>query len=106
VDLGLQIDLLEADGLERLGQGGDDRANILDVLGSGAYYLAGSEYEKSSFRGLADLPLKGSEGEPRTETRPAFSEQDQGPGARPDMEEERAEEEDNGDEAAEEEVPA
>jgi hypothetical protein len=40
VDLGLQIDLLKADRLERLGQGGDDCANILDVLGSGAYYLA------------------------------------------------------------------
>jgi hypothetical protein len=52
VDLGIQIDLLEADGLERIGQGGNDCANILDVLGSGAYYLAGSEYEKSSFRAL------------------------------------------------------
>ena len=101
MDLGLQIGLLEADGLERLGQGGDDRANILDVLGSGAYYLAGSEYEKSSFRGLADLPLKGSGGAPRAETRPAFSEQDQAQGA---AERDGAEE---GDEAAEEEeVPA
>ena len=52
MDLGIQIDLLAADGLERIGQGGDDRANILYVLGSSAYYLAGSEYEKSSFRGL------------------------------------------------------
>ncbi len=59
VDLGLQIDLLEADRLERLGQVGYDRANILDVLGSGAYYLAGSEYEKSSFRGLDSVDETG-----------------------------------------------
>jgi hypothetical protein len=53
------IDLLEADGLERLGHVGDDRANILDVLGSGTYYLAGSEYEKSSFRGLDSVDETG-----------------------------------------------
>ena len=51
--------ILEADRLERLGQVGDDRANILDVLGSGAYYLAGSEYEKSSFRDLDSVDETG-----------------------------------------------
>jgi phage gp29-like protein len=58
-------------------------------------------------RGLADLPLKGSEGEPRGEARPAFSEQDRAQGAKPDMEEDGAEEGEGGDEMAEEEeVPA
>jgi hypothetical protein len=52
MDLRLQIDILEADRIERFGQGVDDRANILDALGSDAYYLARSKYEKSSFRGL------------------------------------------------------
>ena len=50
MDLRLQINLLEPDRCELLGQVGNDRANILDVLGSGAYYLAGSGYEKSSIR--------------------------------------------------------
>ena len=59
LDLGLHIDILEADGLERLGQVGDNRANILGVLGSGAYYLAGSEYEKSSFRGFDSVDETG-----------------------------------------------
>jgi len=56
-------------------------------------------------RGLADLPLKGSGGAPRAETRPAFSEQDQSQGA---AERDGAEEGEGGDEEAaeEEEVPA
>jgi len=52
MDLRLKIYILEANGLESLGQSGDDRANILEVLGSGAYCLAGSEYKKSSIGGL------------------------------------------------------
>jgi len=53
-------------------------------------------------RGLADLPLKGSDGAPRAETRPAFSEQDQAQGAA-----ERDGGEEGDEEAAEEEeVPA
>jgi hypothetical protein len=53
-------------------------------------------------RGLADLPLKGTEGGPRIETRPTFSEEDQPQGAKPDM----GEDEDEEDAADEEEVPA
>ena len=52
MDLGLQIDLLEAYGFERLGHIGYDRANVFDVLGSRAYHLAGSEYEKGSSGGF------------------------------------------------------
>ncbi len=89
----------ELDELPYVAHGKIEQTNLkvlgefIERLTNAGVNLFPDERLENHLRGLADLPLRDTKHEPtRTEERPAFSEQDQRQGAKPDVEEEEGEE--------------